>query len=700
MDGGGDDLPLLRPFHIFRILSLFLLAIAAFIAQPISRRATAGPLSQPVTFNKQIAPIMFANCVSCHHAGGAGPFSLVEFQEVKKRARQIVTVTESRYMPPWLPEPGYGDFADARRLSDEQLNTVRQWVEQGMVEGDGRDLPPAPAFNEGWQLGQPDLIVKMPQPYTLAAGATDVFRNFVFPLPITNTRYVKAVELLPGDKKVFHHANILIDRTGASRRRDAQDAEVGFGGMDVAIESESFDPDSHFLFWKPGSAPWVEPEGMAWAAGPGTDLVLNLHMQPSGKPETIQPQIGIYFTDQKPTKFPMLLQLEHDGAIDIPPGKKDFVVTDELTLPVDVDALAVYPHAHYLGKNLQATATLPDGREEPLVRVKDWDLNWQAVYRYRRPVFLPKGTVVSMRFTYDNSDANPRNPRRPPKRVVAGDKATDEMGHLWLQVLPRAPEDQRILLQEALMRQRLKKYPSDFTAHFNLAAALETAGPGPSGPGPERLQEAISHYRAALRARPESVIALNNLGAALQASGNLEAAIGHYRRAAALDPAYANARYNLGNALLAAGKVDEAIVELRESLRLRPEDSGAFNSLGSALATQGKVGEGIAAFTESIRINPDNADAHVNLAYTLASQSRIDEAIAHYERAIQLKPESGPDGAETFNDLGVLYGRKGKLREAAEMFERALRANPNYADARENLNRARAAMEKRKAGKP
>src|SRR5215813_4432912 len=642
-------------FDLVRILFFSLSIAATFVAQMFYDQAEAGRLSQQITFNKQIAPILFANCAACHHTGGAGPFGLIEYQEVKKRARQIVTVTGSRYMPPWLPEPGYGEFADARRLSDEQIVTIRQWAEQGMIEGDGADLPPAPKFNEAWLMGQPDLVIEMPQPYTLPAGTTDLFRNFVIPIPITKTRYVKAVEFLPGDKKIFHHANILIDRTGGSRRRDEQDPEVGFGGMDVAIESESFDPDSHFLFWKPGSAPWVEPDGMAWAATPGTDLVLNLHMQPSGKPETVKARVGLYFTDRPPSKFPMLLQLEHDGAIDVPPGKKDFVINDEFTMPVDVDALAVYPHAHYIGKDLQGWAKLPDGTKKPLVWIKDWDLNWQAVYRYQRPVFLPAGTVISMRFTYDNSAANPRNPNSPPKRVVTGDKATDEMGHLWLQVLPRSREDARIVLQEALMRQRLRKYPSDFSAHFNLAAVLESAG---------KLKEAIGHYEAALRSRPDAVIAHNNLGTAFQTLGNPEAAISHYRQAVKLKPDYANARYNLGNALLSAGKVDEAIVHLRETLRLRPDD------------------------------------AHVNLAYALTLQEKIDEAIKHYEQALRLKPENAPENAETLNELGVLYGRKGKLAEALDKFERAVRLNPDHAGARENLKRARDAVEKMRARKP
>src|SRR5215831_17940844 len=644
---------------LFRILFFSLLVVAAFIAQMVSNQVEAGRLSQQITFNKHIAPILFANCAACHHAGGAGPFGLIEYQEVKKRARQIVTVTGSRYMPPWLPEPGYGDFADARRLSDEQIETIRRWVEQGMIEGDGADLPPAPKFNDAWQMGQPDLVIEMPQPYTLPAGTTDLFRNFVIPIPITKTRYVKAVELLPGDKKIFHHANILIDRTGGSRRRDEQDPEVGFGGMDVAIESESFDPDSHFLFWKPGSAPWVEPDGMAWAATPGTDLVLNLHMQPSGKPETIKARIGLYFTDRAPSKFPMLLQLEHDGAIDIPPGKKDFVITDELTLPVDVDALAVYPHAHYVGKDLQGWAALPDGTKKPLVWIKDWDLNWQAVYRYQRPIFLPAGTTISMRFTYDNSAANPRNPNSPPKRIVAGDKATDEMGHLWLQVLPRSREDARMVLQEALMRRRLEKYPSDFTAHFNLGAALQQEG---------KVEEAVVHFRRALQANPRSYLAHTNLGAALQELGQNEQAISHYLQALRIKPDYVNARYNLGNLLLRGGKIEEAISHFREALRLRPDDAGAHNSLGSALGMQGKLAEATAHFEQAARLDPDSADAHANLAYALAAQGDSQRAVFHYEQALRLNP----DNADAHNGLGVLLISQGKLREAMTHFEQAL----------------------------
>ncbi|MDQ3688177.1 MAG: tetratricopeptide repeat protein, partial [Acidobacteriota bacterium] len=342
----------------------------------------------------------------------------------------------------------------------------------------------------------------------------------------------------------------------------------------------------------------------AWRLDVGTDLILNMHLQPSGKPEMIQPLIGLYFTDQPPTSFPMLLQLERDGAIDIPARKKDFVITDEFTLPLDVDALGVYPHAHYLGKDLQALATLPDGTKKWLVRIARWDLNWQAVYRYAAPVFLPKGTVISMRYAYDNSADNERNPNHPPKRVVAGNKSSDEMGHLWLQVLPRARGDVRIVLQEALMRRRLEKYPNDFTAHFNLGAALQSI---------DKLDEAISHYREALRARPDNVTALNGLGTAFQSTGKLEEAISHYRKVIKVRPDYADAHYNLGNALLTLDRIEEAITHLRRVIQIQPDDANAHNSLGSAFAMKGDLVQAVAHFEHALRINPAHADARENL---------------------------------------------------------------------------------------
>ncbi len=312
---------------------------------------------QQVTFNRDIAPIIFQSCARCHRPGESGPFSLLTYDDVKKHARQIAAVTRDRFMPPWLPEPQSLKFADEMRLSDDEIATIKKWVDAGTPEGNPADLPTQPKWVEGWQLGQPDLVLTAEKPYQLPPGGSDMYWNFILPVPIDRTRWVRAVEIRPGDKRFVHHANILVDRQENSRQREKTPGE-GFEGMEIKIESEAFDPDSHFLFWKPGTVPYVEPDGMALRLDKGTDLVLNVHLQPTGKPETIQPTIGLYFTDQPATKFPMLLQLQNDSKLDIPAGANNFLVSDELTLPIDVDLLAIYPHAHYLGQDMLATATV------------------------------------------------------------------------------------------------------------------------------------------------------------------------------------------------------------------------------------------------------------------------------------------------------------------------------------------------------
>ncbi len=392
--------------------------------------------AETIFFYKHIAPIVNQYCAPCHRPGEPGPFRLLTYADVRKRGAQIVAVTGRRYMPPWLPESGHGEFQEERRLTDDQIRTIAEWVRQGAPAGSPQDAPPPPHFVPGWQLGQPDLVLEASTAFQLPAGGPDEYWNFVLPLKLAATRWVKAIEIRPGAARAVHHANVLIDHSHSARMQEKTPG-AGFPGMDLNIESDTFDPDSHFLFWKPGGTPWVEPDGMAWRADPGTDLVLNVHMQPTGKPELVQPSIGLYFTDQPGTEFPMLLQLEHDGALDIPAGAADFPVGDDFVVPMDMDVLAVYPHAHYLGHVLEGYATLPGGNRQWLVRIPDWDPNWQAVYRYKVPVFLPKGAIVSMRYRYDNSSANPRNPHQPPQRVRGSNQATDEMAHLWLQVLPR-----------------------------------------------------------------------------------------------------------------------------------------------------------------------------------------------------------------------------------------------------------------------
>ncbi len=546
-------------------------AISAVLAgKPVARpetRAIGCSLIdlRALNFNHDIAPIVYKHCASCHRPGAAGPFSLLTYIDVKKHASQIVDVTRRRFMPPWLPTPSYGVFSDGQRLSDEEVRAFSDWAAAGASEGEGSVTPPQ--FAEGWQLGPPDLVVEASSSYTVPASGLDVYWNFILAPDLKKTRYVKAIEINPGDKKLVHHANLYVDRS-----RSAKEGP----GMDPMIERTAFDPDDgHFLFWKPGLVP--APEEFSWELDPGNHLVLNVHLQPSGKPESIRPMVGLYFTDEKPQKFPLLLQLEHDGALDIPAGARDFIVKDDFKLPRDANILAVYPHAHYLGHFLDAYATLPSGERKPIIRIANWDPAWQAVYQYREPLFLPKGTVISMRYHYDNSAANPRNPNHPPKRVEAGNQATDEMGHLWLQVLPAGSGDRRMEFEQAVLAHRLEKYPNDFEALLHLGTVM-LSRMNPRG--------ALPMLQGAVKSDPKSAEAHNFLGSTMASLGRSQEAIEQFRFALALRPDYPNASFNLGNALLKAGRVDEAIGEYRSILEKNPDDELTKDRLKKALLSR------------------------------------------------------------------------------------------------------------------
>jgi tetratricopeptide (TPR) repeat protein len=611
------------------ILLLFLIAAPAVAASPAPR----------VTFYRQIAPIIYQNCTPCHRPGESGPFSLITYEDVRRHALQVAAVTKRRFMPPWLPEPGHGEFAEERRLTNAQIQLIQAWVAQGALAGSAAHAPAPPKFSGEWQRGTPDLILRVAKPYHLYAEGSEVFWNFILPVPITTTRWVKAMEVRPGNPRVFHHANVILDRSGATRRQEAVPG-AGFPGMDLTVEEETFDPDGHFLSWKPGSEPVVEPDGMAWRADPGMSLVLNVHLRPTGKPETISPEIGLYFTDKPQVKFPMLIQLEHDGMIDIPAGAKDFLVSDDFRVPIDVNVLEIYPHAHYLGKLLEGYATLPDGTRKWLVRIPDWDLSWQGVFRLKSPLLLPAGTVVSMRYHYDNSADNPRNPNHPPKEVRAGNQATDEMGHLWLQVLPVAEGDQRALLQRAVVTQRLTKYPGDFGANFTMGDLLL---------GDDKPQDAVPYFEKAALANPRSVVGATELGIALFSEGKPIQAEEQFRRALTMDASYTDARFDLASAEAANKEWPAAAADFKQVLTERAEDAKAARHLGEvlllwgdSLSNAGKHTEALDRYRSALEFRPGDPQLHGKIGMELAQMARLDEAKAEFETALRMDPNSQP----------------------------------------------------------
>ncbi len=671
--------------------------------------------SQP-TWSAEITPLLYGNCTRCHNPNGAGPFSLLTYEDARRRASQILKVTQSRYMPPWLPEQGYGDFADARHLSDKDLALIKRWIASGMAKGDVATAPVPPTYSSSWTIGKPDLVLTVQQPYTVSASGEDVFRNFILPYPLKQSRYVRAMEILPGAPRIVHHANVLIDRTAQLRSQHPSDWQAGVPGMELVVDAgSSFDPDGHFLFWKPDTPALVEPAGMPWRLDPGNDLILNMHLKHSGKPETVQARIGLYFTDAPPTQQPMLLQLDRDDALDIPAGQARFTVEDELTLPIDVKVLGIYPHAHYLGKDMQCWAILPGQRRQWLIWIRNWDIDRQSVYSYKEPLFLPHGTVIHMRYTYDNSAANPHNPHSPPVRVLAGNRSEDEMAHLWLQVLPaKTPKnndpDPRLLLEEAWMRSRLRKIPNDYVSLYNLGAAL--AGEG-------KPREAGDVFRKILGSKPDDGRSWNALAAASESAGDWQRAQSTYLQALTVEPGNcdarynlasldlrhdlsadaeasfraflancqddANARYGLGSALLAEHKYEQAQIEFLRVLELNPSTGLALDlreHLALAYLQSGQLEDGIAQLHEAVTLSPDDPAPHALLAQTLAEAGELPPAIAEQKTALRLHPED----ADGWNNLGVFEARSGQAESARQDFQRALRIDPNNTEAKAGLS--------------
>ncbi len=389
------------------------------------------------TFTKDVAPILLENCAGCHRPGEVGPFPLLTYQDAAKRADFLLDVTAGRRMPPWKPEPGFGDFHDARRLSDAQLRTVADWVAAGAPEGDPKDLPPTPRFPEGWQLGTPDLVLEMPEGFAVPADGPDVQRCFAIPIPIEADRTVAAVEFRPGNRRVVHHAILYLAAAGSAREKDQADPGPGyasFGGPGVP-------PAGALGGWAPGATPRRLPDGTGRMLRAGNDLILQVHYHPDGKPEVDRSVVGIYFTRAPVEKYVAGIAVR-SRDIHIPAGEaRHHVRAESAPLPVDALALGISPHMHNVGREMKVVAETPAGATIPLIWIKDWDFNWQGQYQYAGPIRLPKGSILKVDASYDNSAANPRNPSSPPRLVEWGEQTTDEMCLLGLQVTANSTAD-------------------------------------------------------------------------------------------------------------------------------------------------------------------------------------------------------------------------------------------------------------------
>ncbi len=750
MSGGAQWIRAARNSGVLLLTCLGIIVLPkmyVYAAQGERPQVAAGS-SHPVTWSSEIAPILYKNCTTCHHPGGSGPFSLLTYQDATRWGPQIATVTHSRFMPPWLPEPGYGDFEDDRRLSDQDIAAIARWVKEGMPAGDLAAARPAPKYNTTWQNGTPDLILTMEHPFNLTASGTDVFRDFILPYPLKQKHYISAMEIRPGNPQIVHHSDIYIDPTASYRHAHPTQWQDGLPGMELADVDggNNFDPPGHFLFWKPDTPVVVESEGMPWRLDPGNDLILNMHLKPSGKPEVISAQIGLYFTDKPPLKDPMLVQLGNDYALDIPPGDANFVVEDSLRIPVDVQLLGVYPHAHYLGKRLEAWAILPNQQKKWLILIPKWDIDRQAVYTYKKPIFLPAGSIVHMHYVYDNSASNEHNPHVPPVRVKAGNRSEDEMAHLTLQVLPvNSPPngpDPRVLLEEAIARSWLKKDPGNLTPLFNLASSLSLQGKYQEAvaefrhgltlfPGDERILNSLGvaiqnsgdskqaqeiyeqtiaahpdacdarfnlarldlegdqasaaehQYRLMLEQCPSAAVIESGLGISLAAEGNDEAAKTELQKALQIDPHDLTALYNLGDLAMKENQIPEAVGFLEAAEQAHPEDIDTRAALAEAYEQSGRVNDATNQLRSAIMMAPANAGLHALLSEVLANSGQLEQAITEEKSDLRLEPNN----ADGWNTLGTEEANAGRVAEARQAFNRALQLDPGNTQARANLQR-------------
>jgi tetratricopeptide (TPR) repeat protein len=552
-----------------------------------------------VTFSRDIAPLIDSRCGTCHRPDGDAPFSLITFEDVRRRAATIVAVTRSRYMPPWKPAPGFGDFYGSRRMSDAEISLIERWVDIGMPEGGPPPTPP-PAPVRAWERGQPDLVLELPS-YSLPAEGGDVFRNFVVTVPTTGARIVRGLQFKPRSQAV-HHANIRVDSTAASRALDQADQGPGYEG--VIARSADF-PDGQFLGWTPGQIGPVLSDDTSWRLAPGSDLVVQLHLRPTGAVEQITPVIGIYFGERAPAAPLTMVRLGRQD-LDIPAGASTHVVTDSFVLPVAVEALAIQAHAHYRARTVGAWATLPDGSRHPLLRIDEWDVRWQDRYLYERPVALPAGTRLTSTYVFDNSTGNPRNPDRPPVRSRWGWRSSDEMADVWIQVRTASAADGARLRREVTTKM---------------------------------LAEDAIGSEVLLEREPAHLHLRNDAAQIYLALGQPARALAHFEAARQLAPAAAAAWFNEGVALEALGRTADASAKYQEALRRDPAYSPALNNSGALLLRDGRLDAARALFERAVAADPLNADAEANLGLALIAAGAADAGLARAEHAVTIKPQ-------------------------------------------------------------
>jgi hypothetical protein len=412
-------------------MTLRRIAVVLCLLVPASVAFAQGP-----TYSKDISRIYQAKCQICHRDGDVAPFSLNNYDDAVAWAFDTRRVVMRGTMPPWKPVADHGDFRDNYSLTADEKQAILDWIANGMDQGDPADLPEPVANTSAWGLGDPDVLLTVPQSYTPPADVTDTYRCFVLPeTGFTQDTFLSAVDLRPGNRKIVHHVLIFTDSSGTAAKKDGQDGSQGydcFGGPGIPVDTtnllSALDALGGVAGWAPGTRPHFLPDGVGLLIPNGSRVVMQVHYHPNGVTGEDQTQVGLYLmrTDVKKRLYNIPV-VNTDFKV-APDTVKDVVATfPPIPLPLSAKAILIFPHMHLLGRKIQADLIELSGKVTPMIYEDDWDFNWQGSYTYKEPIAIPNYAKIKVTCTFDNTADNPKNPNNPLVTVGWGERTTDEM---------------------------------------------------------------------------------------------------------------------------------------------------------------------------------------------------------------------------------------------------------------------------------
>lgn len=387
--------------------------------------AVATVASADVTYSKDVSRILQGKCAQCHRPNDIAPFTLLSYDDAATYAEDIKRVITDKIMPPWKPVPGFNEFKGAYGLSDEERRTILDWIAGGTLQGDAADLPaPLPVSDSPWHLGQPDLILTMPE-YTPPLRETDTYRCFVLPTGLTADRSLAAIQALPGNPQITHHVVVYLDVFDQSAALDGKDGQPGytcFGGAGVQLTIGGV-----LGGWVPGNRTNRFQDDIGVPLPGKHNIIMQVHYHPNGRRGSDQTQLGIYFAEQSKVKHRLFYIPILNETFKIPPGEQNYEVLASQLIPLSAKAIIIAPHMHLLGRQIKVEVEDRDKTRRPLIYIDNWDFNWQGFYSFTEPTPVPAFSTIRVSTIYDNSAGNPKNPNNPLIPVGWGERTTDEM---------------------------------------------------------------------------------------------------------------------------------------------------------------------------------------------------------------------------------------------------------------------------------